>query len=54
MVATGNSQIALMDALTRQPIHWKQVDVFHMDEYLGISRKSFRQLSLLDQNAPGR
>lgn len=37
MVATGNSQIAFMDALTRQSIDWNRVDVFHMDEYLGIS-----------------
>lgn len=46
MVATGNSQIAFIDALTKQSIDWKAVEVFHMDEYSGISEThpaSFRQ-----------
>jgi glucosamine-6-phosphate deaminase len=46
MVATGNSQIAFIDALTRQPIDWNRVEVFHMDEYSGISEThpaSFRR-----------
>jgi len=46
VVATGNSQLALIGALVRQEaIDWKSVDVFHMDEYVGISRNhpaSFR------------
>jgi glucosamine-6-phosphate deaminase len=37
MVATGNSQLDLIEALTAaQDINWKRVDVFHMDEYVGI------------------
>jgi len=47
VVATGNSQLALIGALVRQQgVDWKRVDVFHMDEYLGVSRDhpaSFRK-----------
>ncbi len=34
--ATGNSQISLADALVKQDIDWKAVELFHMDEYVGI------------------
>lgn len=38
MVATGNSQLACIDALTRRnDIDWQSVEAFHMDEYVGIS-----------------
>jgi len=38
MVGTGNSQLALVDALMEQPeINWNVVEIFHMDEYVGIS-----------------
>ena len=47
VVATGNSQLALIGALVRQQgIDWAAVDIFHMDEYVGISRDhpaSFRK-----------
>lgn len=47
IVATGNSQLALIGALVRQQgIDWNSVDIFHMDEYVGISRDhpaSFRK-----------
>ena len=47
VVATGNSQLALIDTLVRQDgVEWNRVDVFHMDEYVGISREhpaSFRR-----------
>jgi glucosamine-6-phosphate deaminase len=47
VVATGNSQLALIDALVRQHgVEWNKVDAFHMDEYVGISREhpaSFRK-----------
>jgi glucosamine-6-phosphate deaminase len=38
MFATGNSQLAFVDALvTRSPdVPWRDVIVFHMDEYVGI------------------
>ncbi len=34
--ATGNSQIPLVEALVRQDIDWKAVELFHMDEYAGM------------------
>lgn len=47
MVATGNSQLDIIAALIRvQGINWPSVEVFHMDEYVGISRdhpSSFRR-----------
>lgn len=37
VVATGNSQIAMIDRLVRLPgIAWSVVDAFHMDEYVGL------------------
>lgn len=35
--ATGNSQIPLVEALVRQQVDWNAVELFHMDEYVGIS-----------------
>jgi glucosamine-6-phosphate deaminase len=37
IVATGNSQVPLVDALVQQPLDWRSIEIFHMDEYLGIS-----------------
>jgi glucosamine-6-phosphate deaminase len=38
IVATGNSQLAFIDALTSMPgIPWNSVEIFHMDEYAGMS-----------------
>jgi glucosamine-6-phosphate deaminase len=37
MAATGNSQIAFVTALTKEPLDWNLVELFHMDEYVGIS-----------------
>jgi glucosamine-6-phosphate deaminase len=34
--ATGNSQIPLVEALIRQSIDWTSVELFHMDEYVGM------------------
>lgn len=36
VVATGNSQLALMDALRSHDIPWQHITVFHLDEYIGI------------------
>jgi len=37
IVGTGNSQDRLIHWLTQQPdIDWKSVEVFHMDEYVGM------------------
>lgn len=35
--ATGNSQIPLVEALVAERIDWERVELFHMDEYIGIS-----------------
>jgi glucosamine-6-phosphate deaminase len=38
VVATGNSQLDMITALAEVPgIDWKSVEVFHMDEYAGMS-----------------
>ncbi len=37
LAATGASQIEFLDALTSQPqIEWTRVELFHLDEYVGI------------------
>jgi glucosamine-6-phosphate deaminase len=61
VVATGNSQLAFIGALTqRRDIEWKSVEVFHMDEYVGISPghpSSFRcwiRTRVEDRVHPGR
>jgi glucosamine-6-phosphate deaminase len=37
VAATGASQFEFLDALVRLPeIEWKQVEMFHLDEYIGI------------------
>jgi glucosamine-6-phosphate deaminase len=38
MVATGNSQLDVIDCLIKQPmVPWGATEIFHMDEYLGIA-----------------
>ena len=36
IIATGNSQLTFLEALRVKPIDWSKVNVFHMDEYLGL------------------
>ncbi len=37
LVATGESQIAFLDALTAWPgLEWAKVEMFHLDEYIGL------------------
>ncbi len=36
IVATGNSQLTFLHALRAMAIDWSRVNVFHMDEYLGL------------------
>lgn len=47
IAATGASQFEFLDALTRQPnIDWASVELFHLDEYIGIPQThpaSFRK-----------
>jgi glucosamine-6-phosphate deaminase len=48
VAATGASQLEFLAQLTRLPdIDWKRVDLFHLDEYIGLSlshRASFRRV----------
>ncbi|HEV2326258.1 MAG TPA: glucosamine-6-phosphate deaminase [Terracidiphilus sp.] len=38
MIATGNSQLDVIDSLVKQPtVPWKLTEIFHMDEYLGLA-----------------
>jgi glucosamine-6-phosphate deaminase len=36
MLATGNSQLVFLEQLTVRDVDWAKVNVFHMDEYVGI------------------
>lgn len=59
MVATGNSQLDVIDSLVKQPgVPWKATEIFHMDEYLGIAADhpaSFRRWirERVEQPLPG-
>jgi glucosamine-6-phosphate deaminase len=50
VLATGNSQLAFLDVLTKTPgINWKKVEAFHLDEYVGMPMThpaSFRKFLL--------
>ena len=50
VAATGTSQIAFLDALTRTTgVDWWQVEAFHLDEYIGLPAAhpaSFRKIIL--------
>lgn len=37
IVATGNSQLPLVEALVQHKLDWKNVEIFHMDEYAGMN-----------------
>jgi glucosamine-6-phosphate deaminase len=37
IAATGNSQLPLIAALLKEHVDWNQVELFHMDEYVGIT-----------------
>lgn len=36
VLSTGASQFDTLDALTKQDIDWTKVDMFHLDEYVGL------------------
>ena len=36
ILATGNSQLTFLKALIRMPVEWSKVNIFHMDEYIGL------------------
>ena len=38
LVATGESQFEFLDALVKEAkVDWKKVEMFHLDEYVGLS-----------------
>lgn len=37
MLSTGNSQFELLQSLLGEKIDWKKVEIFHLDEYIGIA-----------------
>lgn len=37
VAATGNSQVAFINALVAEDVNWNAVEVFHMDEYVGLN-----------------
>src|SRR5438105_7079904 len=46
MLATGNSQLDFLVALSTEDLDWSRVTCFHMDEYVGMSadhHASFRR-----------
>ncbi|WP_226704714.1 glucosamine-6-phosphate deaminase [Microbulbifer elongatus] len=46
VLATGASQLEMLEVLTREAIDWSRVTAFHLDEYCGIDREhpvSFRR-----------
>lgn len=46
IVATGTSQLQMLEALVKEDVDWTKVTSFHLDEYIGISEThpaSFRK-----------
>lgn len=46
VVSTGNSQFEMFQALVKEKIDWQKVEVFHLDEYIGLPvshKASFRK-----------
>lgn len=46
VVSTGESQFMMFEALVQEELDWKKVEMFHLDEYVGISDEhpaSFRK-----------
>jgi len=37
ILSTGASQFTTLGALVKQDVDWKKVEVFHLDEYIGIT-----------------
>lgn len=46
VLATGSSQFETLSSLLKEKIDWSSVDIFHLDEYIGLSvshKASFRR-----------
>jgi glucosamine-6-phosphate deaminase len=61
IAATGAAQFEFLDALTKiSEIDWKQMEMFHLDEYVGISDKApasfcrFLRERLIDKTGLGK
>ncbi|SFE21415.1 glucosamine-6-phosphate deaminase [Lentibacillus persicus] len=39
LLATGKSQLTTLQELLKQKVEWKHVEVFHLDEYIGLTRE---------------
>ena len=39
LLSTGASQFTTLSALVKEPLAWNRVEVFHLDEYIGLSRE---------------
>jgi len=42
VVSTGSSQFEMFRELVRENVNWQRVEVFHLDEYIGIPIYSSR------------
>jgi glucosamine-6-phosphate deaminase len=40
ILATGTSQFETLNQLTQEDVDWKQVTMFHLDEYIGLTESS--------------
>jgi glucosamine-6-phosphate deaminase len=60
IAATGNSQIPLVEELLKRSVNWSGIELFHMDEYIGLSANhpsSFRywiRTRLVEKARPGK
>jgi glucosamine-6-phosphate deaminase len=36
VVSTGSSQFETLNSLLQQKVEWEKVEVFHLDEYIGL------------------
>jgi glucosamine-6-phosphate deaminase len=46
ILSTGNSQFETLDSLLREKVDWKNIEIFHLDEYIGLQeshKASFRK-----------
>lgn len=46
LLSTGNSQLETLDALLKEKVEWKYVEIFHLDEYIDLPeshKASFRR-----------
>ena len=52
IAATGSSQFECLEALTTLPgVSWEQVELFHLDEYIGLAPTASRELLSISSGA---